>query len=149
MKAIFYDISIVVCVCLDIGLVMFLIKEAIFPTLDNIFLFLVPVLLFAFSVITLQRKTLFQRRTKASSLLQTAALEETPKITEASGDKKLTKPSPIPKPREEFATHNCPEHGIERCAGNYMNLHSCNSPSNSVNQIYWAEIPPSSPIKSK
>jgi hypothetical protein len=51
------------------------------------------------------------------------------------------------KPRLEFGYHTCPVHGIEKCAGSYMNLHSCNNFQVSTKQIFWKEITPSAPQK--
>jgi hypothetical protein len=72
---------------------------------------------------------------KSDPLFPERVLEE----SRIAGEKKKFKPSPAPKAKVDFAMHNCPEHGPERCAGNYMNLHSCNAASNSATQIYWEE----------
>jgi hypothetical protein len=44
------------------------------------------------------------------------------------------------KPKLEFGMHTCPAHGVEKCAGNYLDLHSCNSPSQTGKQLFWKEI---------
>jgi hypothetical protein len=141
LKPIVYDSLIIACVCADIGLILFLMKEIIFPDLDNLFLFLTPVILFGVSLVASQRKVLFQRKPVKSGLLTSTALLQQQVLEEARsvGEKKKFKPSPAPTAKLEFAMHNCPEHGPERCAGNYMNLHSCNTPSSSATQVYWEE----------
>jgi hypothetical protein len=143
LKQIVYGSLILACVSADVGLIFFLMKEIVFSDLDNLFLFLISVMLFAATLVATQRKILFQRKSapdllKITSLIQEQVLGESMVPVE----KKKFKPSPAPKPKLEFAMHNCPEHGPERFAGNYMNLHSCNAASNSATQTYWEEKTP-------
>jgi len=151
LKPIFYDALIVACVSADVGLILFLMQSLIFPGLSVLFLFLTPVVVFAAEMIAAQRKTLFQKKPKETVLLKTGPLFQPEVLPESQidGEKKKFKPSPTPKPKLDFAMHNCPEHGPERCAGNYMNLHSCNSASTSGKQIYWEERTDVSPRKQK
>jgi hypothetical protein len=52
------------------------------------------------------------------------------------------------KPKVEFGFHTCPVHGIEKCAGNYLDLHSCNSTNQtSSKQIFWKEVTTAMPAK--
>jgi hypothetical protein len=152
MKAIFYDSLVIACICADIGLTLFLINEVAILGVNILFLFLIPVVVFAVSMIVLQRKSLFPKKPPRDLLLQAPALREqlsVPAETRMEGEKKEFKPAPAPKARVEFAMHNCPEHGPERCAGNYMNLHSCNSASANATQIYWEEKSATPPRKQK
>jgi hypothetical protein len=152
MKPIFYDSLIIACVCADIGLMLFLINEIAILDLNILFLFLIPVVIFAVSVIFSQRKSLFPKKPPIDQLSQAPLFSEELSIPEESkivGEKKPFKPSPAPKARVEFEMHNCPEHGPERCAGNYMNLHSCNFASANATQIYWEEKSKVVPRKQK
>jgi hypothetical protein len=55
--------------------------------------------------------------------------------------KRIGKPLQTAKPKVEFGFHTCPVHGVEKCAGNYLDLHSCNETTNvSQKQIFWKEI---------
>ncbi len=62
--------------------------------------------------------------------------------------KKVMKPLQTVKPKIEYGYHTCPVHGIEKCAGNYLNLHSCNDTiQTSTKQIFWKEVTPALPSK--
>jgi len=62
--------------------------------------------------------------------------------------KKVLKPLQSAKLKVEFGFHTCPVQGIEKCAGNYLNLHSCNSASQTEGkQIFWKEITHAPPAK--
>ena len=60
--------------------------------------------------------------------------------------KKFVKGLQSSKPKLEFGMHTCPAHGVEKCAGNYLDIHSCNSPSQSGKQLFWKEITTPSPL---
>ncbi|MDA4110991.1 MAG: hypothetical protein OK439_00520 [Thaumarchaeota archaeon] len=157
MKAASYDIAMAGCISLEVGLLLFLINEVFSQSIDIVFIFIIPVILFVVLAFVLQRNALFQSRKKGAIMLQMIAAGGEAEAMEPRIEKKPFKPSPAPAskpsparaPNSEYPTHNCPEHGAEQCAGNYMNLHSCNEPSDSTKQIYWEEVSPKAPSKLK
>ena len=125
-----------------------------FLGLNIIFLFMIPIIIFAVTLLVWQRKTLFPKKLPRDQFLQTSSVVEQeallPEVAVLKeGEEKPFKPSGAQNAHVEFEMHNCSQHGPERCAGNYMNFHSCNFASPNAKQIYWDEKKPRPSDKQK
>jgi len=142
MRTIYLDLFLLSCVYLDVSLFLSLLGLALNP-ITNVFSFIsIPVGFFIVSGSALLGNRLAVRskagkpfRFKQSVVYVGAKKKEEPQIK-----KKILRPMTTSKPKVEFGMHTCPEHGIEKCAGNYLDLHSCNTTSTSSKQLFWKEI---------
>lgn len=100
------------------------------------------------SALFANRMILRSKTQKQFRFKQTIVIGAKKNSKKALVEKKILKPLQTSKPRVEFGFHTCPVHGLEKCAGNYLDLHSCNSSSQtSAKQIFWKEITPALPSK--
>ena len=135
------------CIYLDLSLVLSLVGLALNPFTNILNFDFVPIAFFIVSGSALLGNRLVVRSKTGKgfkfkqSVVIGAKKKEVPKI-----QKKLVKGLHSAKPKLEFGMHTCPAHGVEKCAGNYLDLHSCNSPNQSGKQLFWKEITTPSPL---
>jgi hypothetical protein len=143
-------------VFLDIALVAWMVTQILGVSLNIYLVVSVPVAFFVITGGALLSKTVTGRGydAKKYGFRQSFALfgekkqdpkeeEEKKKKRSLLRSKKQKKIGPAADAVQlELGMHNCPVHGPEKCAGNYLNLHSCNGPSSgSSKQLFWEEVP--------
>ena len=150
MRMFWSDLFILACIYLDIYLALFLLSNSVNPLLNTFGLIVVPVVFFIVSgsALLANRLVLRNKIQKQFQFRQVMVFGAKKKDKKSLINKKVLRPLQTVKPRIEFGFHNCPVHGIEKCAGNYLNLHSCNDTvQTSAKQIFWKEITPALPAK--
>ena len=143
------DLFILSCIYLDVYLVLALLAATYDPTL-NIFGFVaIPIGFFIVSGSALlgNRLMLQSKSQKPFRFKQTIVFGSKKKEKRALVEKRVLKPLQTAKPKVEFGFHTCPVHGVEKCAGNYLDLHACNDSVQTSRQIFWKEITPALPSK--
>jgi len=141
MRTIYLDLFLLSCIYLDVSLFLSLMGLVLNP-FTNVFGFIsVPVAFFIVSGSALLGNRLAVRsKTQKPFRFRQSVVFGAKKKNEPKVQKKIGKPLTTSKPKVEFGMHTCPQHGIEKCAGNYLDLHSCNSPEQSQKQLFWKEI---------
>jgi len=151
MRLFWYDLFILSCIYLDAILALSLIESSFHSFSATLPILVVPVgfcivagSAFAANQILLRSKTETPFRFREVMVIAGKKKPEKKPLVQ----KKVVKPLQTNKPKVEFGFHTCPVHGIEKCAGNYLDLHSCNDSSQaSGKQIFWKEITPALPAK--
>jgi len=144
------DLFILGCIYLDISLVLALLGTALHPFMDMLDFIIIPVAFFIVSGSALfaNRMVLRSKEQRPFRFKEVIVFGANKKSKKPSVEKKVLKPLQTSKPKVEFGFHTCPVHGVEKCAGNYLDLHSCNDTSQaSSKQIFWKEITPALPAK--
>jgi hypothetical protein len=150
MRLFWYDLFILSCIYLDVILVVALLGSSVHSFASMLSLLVVPV---AFSLVSgsafaANRLVTRSKEQKPFRFKEVMVIGSKKKEKKALVEKKVLKPLQTSKPKVEFGFHTCPVHGIEKCAGNYLDLHSCNETSNpSSKQIFWKEVTPALPAK--
>jgi hypothetical protein len=151
LRLFWYDLFILSCIYLDVILVLSLLGSSLHPFSIDFSLLVVPA---AFCIIAgsalftnqviLREKTQKPFRFK-TMMVVSGKKKANPK--KAAVQRKVGRPLQTAKPKVEFGFHTCPVHGVEKCAGNYLDLHSCNETNQvSSKQIFWKEITPQVPV---
>jgi hypothetical protein len=150
LRLFWYDLFILSCIYLDVTLVIALLATSIHPFISMIGFLAVPV---GFTIVSgsalLANQIILRNKTQRPfQFKQTVVIGAKKKAKKAQVEKKVMKPLQTAKPKVEFGFHTCPVHGIEKCAGNYLDLHSCNDTNQtSSKQIFWKEITQEMPAK--
>jgi hypothetical protein len=141
MRTIYWDLFLLSCIYLDVSLFLSLMGLALNPFV-NVFSFIsIPVGFFIVSGSALVGHGLAVRsKTQTPFRFKQSVVFGSKKKDELKAQKKGLRPLHTTRPKVEFGMHTCPAHGIEKCAGNYLDLHSCNSPTQSSKQLFWKEI---------
>jgi len=130
---------------MDVYLVISLLAYSVKPGFDMFTFLVIPVSFFVVSGSALfaNQFLLRSREQRPFRFKQTLVIGAKKKQKKAQIERKVVKPLQTSKPKVEFGYHTCPAHGLEKCAGNYLDLHSCNSSTQtSSRQIFWKEITP-------
>jgi hypothetical protein len=149
MRSFWFDLFFLSCIYLDVGLVLLLVGDSL-NLLNAFSLITIPIAFFAVAGGGLLFNKFVPRGSTQSPVQfrEVMAFGAKKKQKRSLISKKVMKPIQTVKPRIEFGFHTCPVHGIEKCAGNYLNLHSCNDTiQTSTKQIFWKEITPVLPAK--
>lgn len=138
------------CIYLDVYLVISLLGSSMLSSFNMFGLLVIPIALFIVSgsALLANRLILNNRTQKGFKFKQTVVFGAKKKEKKALIQRRVVRPLETAKPKIEFGFHTCPVHGVEKCAGNYLDLHSCNDTTQSSSkQIFWKEITPALPSK--
>jgi hypothetical protein len=148
MRIFWSDLFILSCIYLDVYLVLALAGTTVNPLL-NMFIFIsIPIAFFIVSgsALLANRFILRSKTQKQFRFKETVVFGAKKKPKKPLIEKRVLRPLQSSKPKIEFGFHTCPVHGVEKCAGNYLDLHSCNDTvQTSSKQIFWKEITPALP----
>jgi hypothetical protein len=148
MRIFWSDLFILSCIYLDVYLVLALAGTTVNPLL-NMFIFIsIPIAFFTVSgsALLANRFILRSKTQKQFRFKETVVFGAKKKPKKPLIEKRVLRPLQSSKPKIEFGFHTCPVHGVEKCAGNYLDLHSCNDTvQTSSKQIFWKEITPALP----
>jgi len=150
VRSFWSDLFILACVYLDACLVLLLVAVWLNPSSSVFSLIFVPVGFLAVAGGGLLVNRFMPNIGTQSSIRfrEVTAFGAKKKAKRSLIGKKVMKPLQTVKPKIEFGFHTCPVHGIEKCAGNYLDLHSCNDTiQTSTKQIFWKEVTPAVPTK--
>ena len=150
MRTFWSDLFFLSCIYLNVSLVLLLVGVSL--NLSNVFsLLVIPIAFFAVAgggVLFGKFRPSGGATQRPVQFRKVMAFGAKKKQKRSLITKKVVKPLQTVKPKIEFGFHTCPVHGIEKCAGNYLNLHSCNDTvQTSTKQIFWKEITPALPAK--
>jgi len=150
MRMFWSDLFILACIYLDVSLIIALFGASVDPLADMFGYVIIPVAFFIVSGSALfaNRMVLRSKEQRPFRFKEVVVFGAKKKVEKPKVEKKVLKPLQTSKPKIEFGFHTCPVHGVEKCAGNYLDLHSCNETVQaSSKQIFWKEITPALPAK--
>ncbi len=150
MRMFWSESFILACIYLDVSLVIALLGASVNPLADMFGFVIIPIAFFIVSGSALfaNRMVLRSKEQKPFRFKEVMVFGAKKKPARPKVEKRILKPLQTSKPKIEFGFHTCPVHGVEKCAGNYLDLHSCNDiGQTSSKQIFWKEITPALPAK--
>ncbi len=151
MRIFWYDLFILSCLYLDVNLGLLLVENSLKPFGFQFGFLVIPVAFFIVSgsALLANRMASMSKTQKHFRFKETmVVLRKKKDNKEPSNRKRVMRPLESAKPKVEFGFHTCPVHGVEKCAGNYLDLHACNDTvQTSGKQIFWKEITPAVPAK--
>lgn len=143
LRLFWYDLFILSCIFMDAYLILALLAYSYKPGFDMFSFLVIPVSFFVVSgsALLANQFLLSSRTQRPFRFNQTVVIGAKKKERKTQIEKKVVRPLQTSKPKVEFGYHTCPAHGLEKCAGNYLDLHACNSTmQTSSRQIFWKEI---------
>lgn len=143
MELFYANLLLVGIMGLEAGLVYYLIESTFFGNYGLIIPIVIPAafLVVIGSMLLVNRVLEWHYAPRSFEFKRMFVFSGKPKKEEKKKgmvEKKILKARTLAAPKVEYGTHNCPQHGVEKCIGSFSNIHSCNS-SEATKAIFWQE----------